>query len=356
MELAYKPDLDCVLERFEAWWERQIVDRPLVTVRVAERPQREAPTARQRHWFDFDRRLDEAEAAFASTVFLAETLPMFMPDMGPDLCSALFGCELEFNDHSGWSKPCMSRIRDVLKVQPNFEAEPWRQMRELTRRSLQRGEGRWLTALTDLHTNGDLLAALRDPQELCLDMADDPESVRLACEHVTDSFAAIYDDNLRLFEGSGQPVTTWTPALHAGAWYPLSCDFICMISPAQFAQTTLPSIQREQRRLSRSIFHLDGPGALKHLDLVLDIDGLDALQWVYGAGATRASDWIGVYQRAQARGKALQVLCVDVPDALVVMEHLRPEGCWFCLRDPLPRRNAEAFIEAVTRWGAGQCV
>jgi hypothetical protein len=36
-----------------------------------------------------------------------------------------------------------------------------------------------------------------------------------------------------------------------------------------------------------SLFHLDGPGALKHLDSLLELDALDGIQWVSGAEHNR---------------------------------------------------------------------
>ena len=50
MELLYKPDYDKTLARFEAFWEREIVDRPPVTLALPKEgrfdplPKRESST------------------------------------------------------------------------------------------------------------------------------------------------------------------------------------------------------------------------------------------------------------------------------------------------------------------------
>ena len=43
-----------------------------------------------------------------------------------------------------------------------------------------------------MHTNGDLLAALRGLQELCIEVAEDPDGVAAACEHLTNFYQILY--------------------------------------------------------------------------------------------------------------------------------------------------------------------
>jgi len=224
----------------------------------------------------------------------------------------------------------------------------------MTDLSLQRGAGKWLTGITDLHTNGDLLASLRDPQALCVELVEDPDAVRAACDYVTTHYALMYDDLYAPLAAAGQPSLTWIPAPHAGRMYATSCDFICMISPAMFEATILPAIVWEMRYLDRNIFHLDGPGALVHLDRLLSLEEMDGVQWVYGAGNEPAARWIDVYRRCQAAGKCLLIYTVDLDDARAVAEAIRPEGAWFHIGGSHRRADAEAFVAWVSRWAAGK--
>jgi hypothetical protein len=143
--------------------------------------------------------------------------------------------------------------------------------------------------------------------------------------------------------------------LHHGRTYVTNCDFICMISTRMFEDAVLPSILREMRYLDRNIFHLDGPGALRHLDTLLSLEELDGVQWVYGAGrGGAAARWIDVYRRIQSAGKCIQLLCEDLNDAKAVAEHVRPEGVWFCPGGTYSREEAEAFVAWAARWAAGK--
>ncbi|MGB2820384.1 MAG: hypothetical protein WBF17_05350 [Phycisphaerae bacterium] len=359
MELQHKPDFDEALERLEAWWDCRIIDRPPVTIHVRperqpELPRKEHPTIRDR-WFDFEHKLDRFEASLDGAVFLGESFPKFDPGLGPEQCATVFGCELEFSETTSWSIPVVASCRDILGIRADLNNVYWNNVRAATDMSIERGRGRWITALPDLHTNGDLPAALRDPQELCLELADDIEAVRAACDYVTEvGYQYMYDDMWRRIEAAGQPCTTWAPFLHAGRAYVTSCDFICMISPEMFRHTILPSIVWEMRFLERNFFHLDGPGALRHLDDLLAQPELDGLQWVYGAGNGPARKWIDVYRRAQAAGKCIQLVCEDLTDARTVAEHLRPEGVWFCPGGQYSREDAESFIAWADAWAAGK--
>ncbi len=357
MDLAAKPDAETCLDRVEAWWDGRIVDRPPVCIGVRpERPARPVPApggSIRRRWLDVEHVLERAAAAIEAGVFLAESFPKFVPNVGPEVCATAYGCELEFTDRTSWSVPCAGSIREVLDLRPDLETPYWTVIRRMTEASLQRGAGRWITAVADLHTNGDLLAALRDPQALALDFADDLDGVRAACRHVRTHFAAFFDDLHDRIRAAGQPCCTWGIAISRRRCYYASCDFICMISPKMLADTILPVLQWEIRRLDRSIFHLDGPGALVHLDALLELPELNAVQWTYGAGSGPGGRWIDVYRRIQQAGKGIEVHAADLDDARAIMENLRPEGVWLSVGGQYDRPTAEAFLAETARWAAG---
>ena len=359
MPIERKPDFEKSLQRFEAWWNCEIIDRPPVNLGVKRTkpapklPEKKYASFRER-WFDFDHQLERMEIQTAQGVYPADNFPMWMGNLGPEICATIFGCELEFSEYSSWSKPICTDIRQVLQLKPDLNNVYWKAIREATKKSIERGRGKWLTGHTDLHTNGDILAAFRDPQNLCLDMIDDPEGAALACQHVTKFYPAMFDDLYNLIAAAGLPSTTWTPTLHQGRSYVSQCDFICMISPDQFRQVILPSLIQENSHLDRIIYHLDGPGALRHLDDLLTKANVNAVQWVYGAGAGPASKWIDVYKRIQAAGKGMQVLCESWEDARTVCEHLRPEGVWLCIGEQFEEEQIPGVLDWITKWAAGK--
>ncbi len=353
--LTLKPELARSLQRFEAWWHGQIVDRPPVTLSVkAARPYRgpsgEGMTHRQRA-LDVEFSVEAALARLAQRDYPGDALPIYMPNVGPELMSTPFGCQLEFGPHTSWSVPTIHDLADwqaMIDAAPNFDNLYWRTVETMTRLALQRGRGHCLVGISDLHGNLDILGGLREPQALCMDLIDDPDLIRRAMHHACDAFVTGYDRLWALLREAGQPATTWTTFLHNGPAYVPSCDFWCMLSDDMARDLVIPAILREMRPLQRSIFHLDGPQALRHLDLLLDLPQLDAVQWVYGAGQGPALRWLDVYRRCLLRGKCIELIAQGPDDALAALRALGPCGVWLRVEGDFPTLDqAHAFLHEV---------
>ncbi len=107
--------------------------------------------------------------------------------------------------------------------------------------------------------------------------------------------------------------------------------------------------------LERSIFHLDGPDAVKHLDALLEIPELDAIQWVPGAGKPPALGWLPLLRRVQAAGKSLHISSPP-EDVEALAEALAPQGLMISVEGTFAsREEGEQFIRQVERVCAGRC-
>ena len=80
-----------------------------------------------------------------------------------------------------------------------------------------------------------------------------------------------------------------------------------MISPQFFDRFVLPELKETCRILDRTLYHLDGVGALNHLDSLLSIEELDAIQWIPGNGKPEHHEWTEVVQKIHNAGKNQQV-------------------------------------------------
>ena len=346
------------MKRVDAFWDCQVIDRALVAIPpIQVRAPRALPEVKyaqiRDRWLDIDRQIDGFEAYAESCDWVGENFPRFWPNLGPEVCATAFGCELKFSENTSWSIPVVKDIRDVPAMKPNLDNFYWNHLRRFTAEAYRRGHGKWLTSVADLHTNTDLLASLRDPQNLALDYALDPEGVRQATEYVKPMFDLFYDDLYQILRD--EPANcTWGMCIARGRMYYVSCDFICMISPKDFQETTLPCTAYECSRLERSIFHLDGPGALRHLDALLALKDLDGIQWTYGAGKGPARNWIDVYKRIQAAGKCMEIHIADNDDVKAIMENIRPNGVWMLMPRAMRRDEADSLIRDMERWAAGK--
>ncbi len=63
-----------------------------------------------------------------------------------------------------------------------------------------------------------------------------------------------------------------------------SCDFANLISPAMVRQFGLPILQRKVRTMTHNVFHVDDKRIARHLDTILSVPEVHAIQWVQGVG------------------------------------------------------------------------
>jgi hypothetical protein len=353
-----KPDFEDVLNRYEAWWDGKIVDRPLVSMTVgvpeSERvalPKSTHATHRER-WLDTEYIVTQAEAQLRNTAHVADALPIVIPNLGPEVFSAFYGCEMEYGADTAWSKPILSDWSEesLAGLRLDRSSFYFRKLLEMTEAFLEAGRETFIVGYTDLHGGGDAIAAFRDPQELLIDTIENPSAIKRLGDRITTEFLNVYDEFHGILSAAGMPSTTWLPATCKGKYHVPSNDFSCMISDAVFEDLFIPGIIRECQHMDRCIYHLDGPQALRYLDRLLDIPEIHAIQWVPGAGQDYWADWIDVYQRIQNRKKSF---CLSLPasDLDLLFQSLKPEGVWISSVSGISNREeANTALAKIAKW------
>jgi len=354
-----KPDYAESKRRIDAFWEGELIDRPVVQFFVPKRPGEWVPLPLSGHatsahrWMDAQFQADLALAQLSNLEFLGDTMPIAFPNLGPELFSAFYGCPIHFGDFgTSWTDPVLEDWDEVDSLQFDDDNVYLKTLEQMTDTLLEVGAGKFITGMTDWHPGGDAIAAFRDPADLALDMILHLDEVHALLDRLEADYFRIYDVFYRKLRDAGQPITTWTPLVCDCKYYVPSNDFSIMISSQMFDDVFLPGIIRECQFLDRSIYHLDGPGALRHLDSLLAIPELDALQWVFGAGNEGFHRWVDVYQRVQAADKGIQVICTleEVP---AVMETLDPHGLFLQVSGVDSREVADRLLRELCTWPAG---
>jgi succinate dehydrogenase flavin-adding protein (antitoxin of CptAB toxin-antitoxin module) len=125
---------------------------------------------------------------------------------------------------------------------------------------------------------------------------------------MTGQFKFVVDTVSEIVLPSGQGTSNWTMGWSSGRFLCIGQnDFTCMISPAMFDEFCLEDTLETTDYVDRSIYHLDGPDAVRHLPRILEIESLDCVQWIHGAGQPSASHWLELLKRIQDAGKSVQV-------------------------------------------------
>jgi hypothetical protein len=353
---SLKPDFERSRLRYDAFWKRAVIDRPPVDIKLAKPEAKPIPVKRyanwDEQWLDVDFRAGQLAAQLEATDFLGDALPVAWPNLGPEIYSAWCGCEYHFTEGSGWSQPLVHDWdRDIDKARLDMAHPLFKLCERYTRNLLELGQGKFIVGLTDFHSGGDHIAALRDPQQLAIDMVENIDHVKAELVRSQVEYFMAYDHFYNMIKQQGSFACSWMGSLFGeGKFYIPSNDFSCMVSKSMFDDVFLEGIAAECRFFDQSIYHLDGPGALRHLDSILEIRELDAVQWVCGAGNEGFRRWVDVYRRIQRAGKAM-TLDINVNELPMVFETLRPEGVYFSGIWGIPdRETADAVIKRIEKW------
>jgi hypothetical protein len=92
----------------------------------------------------------------------------------------------------------------------------------------------------------------------------------------------------------------------------------------------LPALTAQCEWLDHSMYHLDGTQAMVHLDALLSIEALDAIEWtpqdgLEGGGHPR---WYDLYRRILAGGKSLQVVGATQQEIPSLLDAIGDKGVY----------------------------
>jgi len=362
--LHYKEDWPQAVERLTAWWQGEIIDRACVQVFCpANRRSHEGdpPAAPEdRRWLDTDWLLDQAEQRVQRTAYVGEAFPCYWPNIGPETLAGYLGCEIEFGPRTSWTRPlpgCPAALPSgqdwpELKFDPNNAYYQF--VKRTTAAAMQRFAGKIIVGMTDFHNAGDTLAAIRDPQQLCLDLIERPDRVVEAVRFLRQFRKERFAENVEWTRAQGG-TTTWLSGFSTGVYACTQIDFIVLISPTMFGRFFLDELNAAGRDADHVMYHLDGPGELKHLDALLAMDNLHAIQWVPGAGGKTQVQWIDLLRRIRQAGaaKSLHLWCDEPAHAVQLVEELGPKG--LCLQTSTETRGeADQLVKDIARASAGK--
>ncbi len=334
---GYKFNWEETKEKFRNYWDRKNTGRPLMCV-IARRPEVEAFSdgrpveggyldqicqgkyyhlPEELMWKDMtDKYQDAARIVeryryFCDThLFLGESFPNLNIDFGPGSLAAYLGSDIGFKEDTVWFKKCLDSWDGVPKL--TFDPEnPWFQKHIQLARDCRALVGDEIYVdMPDLMENIDTLSSLRGAQDTLYDLLDEPEEIGKRIREVNDLYYEYYDrfyDIIKDEEG-GNAYTVfqiWGP----GKTVKLQCDFSAMMSPQDFRTYIQPSLREQAKKADYVLYHLDGPGAIKHMDALMEIEEIDALQWTSGDAGPDGTlpDWDVIYDKAIAAGKSIWV-------------------------------------------------
>ena len=355
--MKYVENWETIKDRYMQYWNRENHDRPLLWVTApknsadkeniipyqsTETPLNwslshyvfpsqveRQPQQLETRWLNAQNKIKFARNAFERTAFYGEAYPLLFPDLGAEIFAAILGCPMELTATGTWCEhPFASLEADCIKMAE--DEKWWKVVYDMTRAYVDDGNGDYLVGMVAIHPGLDTLGALVGPEELCMEFYDSPDMVKRALDAQWEIFKGLYEKLYAMTQQHQCGTSNWMGAWYPGKWHTISCDVMTMISRDMFRDIALPMIRKEAAYFDKSIFHLDGREALRHLDDLLDTDEISGIQWQFGAGNPTASHWIDLLSEIQKAGKVVQV--VLQPDELdIMLDKLDPEGMLYVI-------------------------
>ena len=114
----------------------------------------------------------------------------------------------------------------------------------------------------------------------------------------------------------------------AGKVTKLQSDISLMISEEDFRRFVLPYLQEQCRKIDYTLYHLDGIDAIRHLDAILEIEELNAVQWTPGEGEPQGGNpcWYDLYRKILDKGKSVMPCWVTLDQLKPLLDHVGAKG------------------------------
>lgn len=314
--------LPAVQARLENWWEYGDQEYPCVLFTSGPPDPVSIPDTDDlcTWWTDVDFIVERQMRQLDAQTFYGQSVPCHYVNLGSSAMAGILGAQMEYLDkRTVWAHPTLASIEQILDIAVDRECLFYRVLRETTERSVALARDHHFVSHFALCGMTDTLAALYGTENMLVDMATRPESIARAMEHLKRIWVQVFSEFQLILDQSGNRGSIgWAGIWAPGSTFPIQEDRSYMISGEMFRHYCLPHVVDMVDAMDYPFYHLDGEPALSHLDYLLDIPALKAIQWVPGYGQERLDQWHDVIRRILAAGKSVQVFGgVDEVDDLL---------------------------------------
>lgn len=347
--MYYKDNWDETFKHFDAFWNKSYEKRCNLAIRLPRKEPRK--TLKELHADSLEQRYMDPEYLYRNAWnnimgcdYLAEGLPNMFTYFGTAAQCSYFGQEPKFAEDTIWFDPILNEP-DASLLKYDESEKVLNKHLDITKYLVDHAGDEFMVGMNDNCGIIDALAELRGPQELLMDLIEEPEFVHECCDKITDVWKKTQQKFFDIikpcnFGGSSHGwMQLWSP----GKTAQIQCDFSVMISPQMYEEFVLPEIEECSNFLDHTTYHLDGMEQIRHLDMILSVKNLDNIQWTHVAGQPKMSCFIKELQRIQAAGKGL-VLIPDLDEVEFLMENLSHNGLHLIIEGLKNKEEADDLI------------
>jgi hypothetical protein len=304
-------------------------------------------------WTDEDFICARARHNMAWSAFLGDTIPVAEWTVGPGVLALFLGSEAGLARNTVWYNPVIHDPDKYGKIVFDPDNKWFKLNESMFKRLVKESRGHYYVGFPDIIENIDILASLRETQTLLMDMIERPEWVKEKLAEINKAYFEVYDRLYNIIKfPDGSSVFSFFYAWSEGKAAKVQCDASAMFSPDMFGEFVVPALTEQCEWLDNSIYHLDGTQCICHLDHLLSIKALDAIEWTPQAGKPNGSNpiWYDMHKKIRKGGKGLQIIDAKLNEVEPLLNAIGSKGLYLWVRDVKDEKDLERIYKLVEKY------
>ena len=328
---TWKSNLEETKKHYIDWWNHKgIVLNMWEHFQEGVTPHADIPAPQpyrdlDQRWFDPQWRAEYLDWYVAHSSLMADMLPVANTQLGPGSLAAILGGVFEGGEDTIWIHPDPN-YSDDIKFDPSHPN--WLLHKELLKACKAKAQGHYYVGMPDLMEGLDVLAAIKGTDKVLLDTVMQPEVLEHQMQQINDIYFQVFDELYDIIREGDEMAFCYFSSWAPGKMSKLQSDISTMISVDDYRRFVQPFIREQCQKIDYTLYHLDGVGAMHHLDALLEIKELNAIQWTPGVGEPQGGSpkWYDLYRKIIAGGKSIMACWVTLDELRPLLDNIGGDG------------------------------
>ena len=328
---TWKKNLEETKKHYIDWWNHKgIILNMWEHFQEGVKPHADIPAPKpyrdlNQRWFDPQWRAEYLDWYVAHSSLMADMLPVANTQLGPGSLAAILGGVFEGGEDTIWIHPDPNYSDDIVfnPQHPNYLLH-----KELLKACKAKAQGHYYVGMPDLMEGLDVLAAIKGTDKVLLDTVMQPEVLEHQMQQINDIYFQVFDELYDIIREGDEMAFCYFSSWAPGKMSKLQSDISTMISVDDYRRFVQPFIREQCQKIDYTLYHLDGVGAMHHLDALLEIKELNAIQWTPGVGEPQGGSpkWYELYQKIIAGGKSIMACWVTLDELRPLLDNIGGDG------------------------------
>lgn len=274
--MRFKEDIDIVRKRLYAFWDREIIDRVLVSVTAPKKKGKNIsmfhnstdltnqPEELRKYWEDPETIYQNNMERLENTFLGGETLPIIFQNYGTSGHCNYYGAVPSYGNDTIWFEPVWE---DLSEAQNSYTEAVLNKHLTITKYLAERAKDSYFIGMPDSSGTIDALGHLYGTENVLMDMISDPESVKEAVKILNEGWITTNERFYQMTKEVNQKgAHAWMHLLAPGRTAHMQCDMSVMFSKEMYRQFVVDELKKQMEWLEYPVYHFDGVEQEPHLE------------------------------------------------------------------------------------------